>query len=725
LTQAFLSINISRNTTLDVIILFLGWGYFAAWATSFYPQLVLNFQRKSVQGLSFLFLLLNLIGFASYSLYNIFLMYSHEVREEYYNRYSYSRIPVELNDVFFSVHASIITAITIGQYFVYYNREERTLYYQIGIVGCLVLLIEGVPCLLSLFNVITILDVLFVLSTVKLVITLVKYIPQAYLNYKRKSTEGWSVVNILLDLTGGLLSLAQMFFLAYNYNDWIAIFGNFTKFGLALASMGFDILFIVQHYVLYRNIPGEQEDLTAEPISSTYESVIEISENENINYRIEIFQGCKIKTFYIDLDDNEINQCFSKNHFQPHSKYIGYNPSHYSIVLTESIDEDKAVSIDVIIKKGDNFDDSIIQESASLTLDSTFPTSTQHKLITEKGNYSIILDVLTVRNTQFADGIINGIKRTLPEDWPYEKVLKIAHRGAGVGVTSNNGRRYIENTISSCGHAIAQGADFVELDLFVTRDGIPTVFHDFTVDIPSHDDEGTLHTRCVDSMKLEELRALNLIKMSNREGDLIEISIDELDKLSHPFPTLEEVLVKLPHFSGIFVELKYPQMLQNGFMEAERHHDVNNFVDKVLDVCLKYCEVKNIILSSFEPQVAILLRLKQSAFPVVFLTEGVTSQYEPYMDKRTRNLRTGIRFAQAFRMSGIGILADFYLEDSKLIERVHNCKMKALAWGDIINSYDVFGKLENSGIDGLIFDMDHVNITSREGDVTQSMSNGQ
>jgi hypothetical protein len=32
-------------------------------------------------------------------------------------------------------------------------------------------------------------------------------IPQAYINYQRKSTEGWSIENILLDLTGGVLSL--------------------------------------------------------------------------------------------------------------------------------------------------------------------------------------------------------------------------------------------------------------------------------------------------------------------------------------------------------------------------------------------------------------------------------------------------------------------------------------------------------------------------------------
>ena len=40
--------------------------------------------------------------------------------------------------------------------------------------------------------------------------------PQAYMNYTRKSTEGWSIGNVLLDFTGGAFSLIQMFLLAYN-----------------------------------------------------------------------------------------------------------------------------------------------------------------------------------------------------------------------------------------------------------------------------------------------------------------------------------------------------------------------------------------------------------------------------------------------------------------------------------------------------------------------------
>lgn len=74
------------------------------------------------------------------------------------------------------------------------------------------------------------------------------------MNYRRKSTVGWSIGNILLDFTGGILSMLQMILNAYNYDDWDSIFGDPTKFGLGLFSVCFDILFIIQHYILYRYV---------------------------------------------------------------------------------------------------------------------------------------------------------------------------------------------------------------------------------------------------------------------------------------------------------------------------------------------------------------------------------------------------------------------------------------------------------------------------------------
>ncbi|VDO99023.1 unnamed protein product [Heligmosomoides polygyrus] len=102
----------------------------------------------------------------------------------------------------------------------------------------------------------------------------------AVLNFRRKSTSGWSIGNVLLDFTGGCLDILQMCLQCWNVSDWSAFFGNPVKFGLGLISILFDILFIVQHYVLYRHASRttrtesksgglEMEDGVTEKLSSS------------------------------------------------------------------------------------------------------------------------------------------------------------------------------------------------------------------------------------------------------------------------------------------------------------------------------------------------------------------------------------------------------------------------------------------------------------------------
>lgn len=43
---------------------------------------------------------------------------------------------------------------------------------------------------------------------------------QAWMNFRRKSTVGWSIGNVLLDFTGGSCSIIQMFILAYNFSKY-------------------------------------------------------------------------------------------------------------------------------------------------------------------------------------------------------------------------------------------------------------------------------------------------------------------------------------------------------------------------------------------------------------------------------------------------------------------------------------------------------------------------
>ncbi|CAG4941310.1 unnamed protein product [Parnassius apollo] len=260
LSSVFLRITVMHSNTINVISYIMGWIYFAAWSVSFYPQIYINFKRKSVVGLNFDFLALNIMGFTMYSLFNCGLYFSKAIQSEYQSRHPRSMNPVQLNDVFFSLHASFATLITITQCFLYEREDQRVSMTGRSILGGF-LAIVIVTAGLGAGGKIEWLDFLYGCSYIKLCITLIKYMPQAYMNYKRKSTIGWSIGNIFLDFVGGSLSILQMALNAYNYNDWISFFGDATKFGLGLFSLVFDIFFMLQHYVFYRHADEKKYDL--------------------------------------------------------------------------------------------------------------------------------------------------------------------------------------------------------------------------------------------------------------------------------------------------------------------------------------------------------------------------------------------------------------------------------------------------------------------------------
>jgi uncharacterized protein with PQ loop repeat len=98
-TTDFLLIDIALSNVLNIFIQIVGWIYFAAWSISFYPQIILNFQRRSVVGLNFDFLALNILGHSCYSVFNLYLYTSKSVQQEYHDKHPHSVIPVLLNDV--------------------------------------------------------------------------------------------------------------------------------------------------------------------------------------------------------------------------------------------------------------------------------------------------------------------------------------------------------------------------------------------------------------------------------------------------------------------------------------------------------------------------------------------------------------------------------------------------------------------------------------------------
>jgi cystinosin len=284
-----------------------GWVYTICWSASFYPQPLLNYRRKSTSGTTVDFPFINCLGmfsslpislddleiegevpaartklsrpteltthylrrqgFLAYFVSNAFFYYSPLIRDQYAQRNRGLTPTVQFNDLTFAAHALLLSCITTSQYWLSAwkfapsagtgpSRLILGVAYgcvvAVLIIAFLVLAVDSHGRKVDARTSWCALDVVYAISYVKLFITLIKYGPQIAANYKNRSTKGWSIGQILLDLTGGILSIAQQAIDSYLQHDWSGITGNPVKFALGNVSMLYDFVFITQHYVLYR-----------------------------------------------------------------------------------------------------------------------------------------------------------------------------------------------------------------------------------------------------------------------------------------------------------------------------------------------------------------------------------------------------------------------------------------------------------------------------------------
>ena len=127
------------------------------------------------------------------------------------------------------------------------------------------------------------LKAVFILGYVKIALGLVKYAPQVWLNIKRKSTEGFSVEMMILDLIGGGFSLLNAIFIAINGEDGADLAGNVgvniagnpgkLEFGIVsgivpgIVTCLFQSIFLIQKYVMYQpKSNGNPAELEYAPI---------------------------------------------------------------------------------------------------------------------------------------------------------------------------------------------------------------------------------------------------------------------------------------------------------------------------------------------------------------------------------------------------------------------------------------------------------------------------
>ena len=265
----------------------LGWIYFVAWSVSFYGQVIENYRRRSVSGLNFDFEIYNLVGFTAYTIYNI---------RGYIND-NLGTGTIEIQDIVFAVHALTLTLVTIMQILYYYNPKDKLQTVSHITITIILVMIWGAILLVVVESGLEyydpevkdnrkyIFNSLVYMGWCKVFISLIKYIPQVISNYKRQSTIGWNIHNILLDFTGGAFSFGQN--IVDSFRDEFSVTSdgqskglNIAKFALSFISMFFDIIFMIQHYILYKDSNSDLKDKKKEDINQI-DKLLESSNRES------------------------------------------------------------------------------------------------------------------------------------------------------------------------------------------------------------------------------------------------------------------------------------------------------------------------------------------------------------------------------------------------------------------------------------------------------------
>lgn len=312
------------------------------------------------------------------------------------------------------------------------------------------------------------------------------------------------------------------------------------------------------------------------------------------------------------------------------------------------------------------------------------------------------------------------------------KTLDVGHRGAGSSFNKTQHCANIrENTVTSLKHAANHGADFVEFDVQVSKDLVPIIYHDFHVCICtkkkySGDDSELLEVPVKDltvlqlqGLKLQHVTERAQLGAAGTNGSSMATStspvgitttatprlfVHDDHEDSQPFPTFKQVLDAVDLHVGFNVEIKWNLQRKDGSQELHSQMEVNLYLDTILKVLMENAGKRRIVISCFNPDICTMVRLKQNKYPVLFLTQGQSKKFPPYLDPRTASIPMAIYFARSAGILGIDVHTEDLLEDQSAVRQCKDANLIMFSWGEDNNDPRVITFLRNLGLHGVIYD---------------------
>ncbi|KAL6850989.1 Glycerophosphocholine phosphodiesterase [Amphichorda felina] len=284
------------------------------------------------------------------------------------------------------------------------------------------------------------------------------------------------------------------------------------------------------------------------------------------------------------------------------------------------------------------------------------------------------------------------------------------------------------------------GAAFVEYDIQVTRDLEAVAFHDFSLsqsgtDVPIHDTtlDQFLHASNIQSPHGNSLSALGRLHSPTEPGrprsrslgrhfdagaiqvrDRMKHTVDfgqkgfksntRGDFIHDSFATLKEILVELPENIGFDVEIKYPRVheaVDAGV--APVGIELNTFVDVTLEALHRHGGQRQIMLSSFTPEICILLSMKQRSYPVFFITNaGKVPMVD--MEVRAASVQVAVQFARRWNLAGMVFACEALLLCPRLVGFVKTRGLVCATYGVLNNDPQMVKLQVEAGVDIIIAD---------------------
>lgn len=232
----------------------------------------------------------------------------------------------------------------------------------------------------------------------------------------------------------------------------------------------------------------------------------------------------------------------------------------------------------------------------------------------------------------------------------------ISHRGANVYAP--------QNTLPAFEKSLEIGVDGVETDVHITKDGVPVICHNYTVDETS-DGKGE-----ISSLTLSELKELDFGSYfaPRYEGTRI--------------PTVDEFLslIEKSDIRVMNIELKSPKQGETGIVE------------KTINAVKEHGLFDRLLISSFDPKLLVEAKRIDRSCKTGFL-------YSPDKTLALRMFRSPVEFAKSIEADALHP-HEIYVMKADYVKQAHNAGILVNPW--TVDSDKSIERLISFGVDGII-----------------------